>query len=44
MFVAAPILAKKGWDYSDGFIGTFAAALFGWDLYWLLAQPPRRRV
>jgi hypothetical protein len=41
VFVVAPILARKGIEYDDAFIKAFAAVLFAWDLYWLLARPPR---
>ena len=43
VFVVSPVLAFKGIAYNDAFIEAFAASLFLWDLWWLLARPPRRR-
>ncbi len=43
VFVVSPILAHKSFAYSDPFLGAFAAALFAWDLWWLLSAPPRTR-
>ena len=41
VFVVSPILARKGFEYDDAFIKAFAAALFVWDLAWLLLAPPK---
>ncbi len=41
VLVAAPVLMRKGLEYDDAFLKGFAAALFAWDLYWLLCRPPR---
>ena len=41
VFVIAPTLAKKGIDYNDIFITVFSITLFTWDLFWLIAKPPR---
>jgi len=41
VFVISPILAKKGIEYKDNFISVFAAALFTWDLFWLIMKPPK---
>lgn len=40
--VFSPILAYKSWIYKDKFIAAFSAALFAWDLYWLLYHEPKQ--
>ena len=42
VFFIAPILAFKGLKYDDWFIFVFALILFAWDLYWLVACPPKK--
>ena len=42
VFIVSPILAKKGRDYEDFFITSFAFALFIWDGFWLIAKPPKK--
>jgi hypothetical protein len=41
VFIISPILAYKGIIYDDWFIFIFAVILYAWDLYWLLACPPK---
>jgi len=43
VFVLAPIILFKALQYKDIFLAIFAIALFIWDLYWLLTQPPRKK-
>lgn len=40
VFVIAPILFYKGWNYRDIFIICFAIVLFFGDLYWLVFKAP----
>jgi hypothetical protein len=42
VFVVSPVLAYKGVVYDDAFIRAFSVVLFAWDLWWLVARPPRR--
>ena len=44
VFVVSPVLAIKGARYGDGFIQLFSAALFAWDLWWLVAKPARAKL
>jgi len=40
VFVIAPVLVWKGWNYRDWFIFIFGIILFLWDLYWLAVKDP----